>query len=95
MTKRHLRTVDNLVVLSPSSGWYSVGGAVWDNANYGGLRIHTGGYCVLPATGKFIGADWPESQLLDCCIEICGGSRRRGVMIWAMNLIEAGLDVNS
>ena len=78
------------VVTRPGPGWYHVGSACWDNSKYD-VRVHVGGHCLVKLSGNFIsGTVWPESRNLDRCIEICGGNRRRGVMIWAMNLVENG-----
>ena len=83
------------IVMRPSAGWYNVGGPCYDNANYGGLRIHADGYCRLPLTGRFVsGNQWPESKNLNLFVRVCGGNRLRGIMVWAMNLVENGYDSN-
>ena len=68
--------------LKPGRGWVNVGGAVWDHPS--GIRLHVAGLLGLPS-GEFLCANhWPESQAADRCVRIAGGSRKRGLMIWAL-----------
>lgn len=71
--------------MKPGPGWEKVGPSVYDHPS--GLRIHVGGYCLMPQ-GEFIsGNAWPQSSVMDRFIRIAGGNRRRGVMMWALSLI--------
>lgn len=66
-------------------GWKHVAGSVYDHES--GLRVHGSGLCRLPDGRCVWGMQWPESQTLERFVRICGGSRRRGVMAWAMNIL--------
>lgn len=68
----------------PGPGWQHVGSSVYDHSS--GLRIHVLGMCRLPDGKVIYGETWPESKSLDRCIRICGGNRRRGVMVWGLSL---------
>jgi hypothetical protein len=73
-------------IAKPGPGWKHLGCAVWEHAS--GVRIHVAGLVGLPSTGHFVYADrWPESQDAYRCIRIAGGSRKRGLMIWALRLL--------
>jgi hypothetical protein len=72
-----------VAITKPGPGWVLVGPAVWDHSS--GLRVHSGGYCIVD--GEFrSGLCWPECQHLNKCVAVCGGNRRRGVMVWALGL---------
>jgi len=60
---------------------------VWDHIPTG-LRVHVGGaVCRLPVTICVHGMWWSESRNVDQCIRIAGGNRRRGVMMWSLNVL--------
>ena len=65
-------------------GWKHVAGAVYDHES--GVRVHTAGLVRLPSGEMFWGGSWPESQVFDRYVRICGGSRRRGAMAWANDI---------
>ena len=78
------------IVMRPGDSWFHVGGAYYDHGN-SGLRIHVAGLCRLPLSREIVnGRQWPESMALREAIRICGGNRKRGVMVWALNLLERG-----
>ena len=66
----------------PGPGWTKPGIApVYDHTC--GIRVHVFG--LLRWEGKEVfGNTWPESQNLRRCIRVCGGNRKRGVMVWAL-----------
>jgi hypothetical protein len=65
----------------PGKGWSHLGDAVWEHVS--GVRIHVYGLAGL--NGEMLYANsWPESKEADRCIRIAGGSRKRGLMIWAL-----------
>jgi hypothetical protein len=67
----------------PGIGWTNVWGPVWDHAS--GARLHLGGFLRLPS-GEHISANrWPELLSLNRYIRIAGGSRKRGLMLWALS----------
>ena len=75
-------------IVRPGCGWKHVAGSVWDHKPTG-LRLHVGGALVqFPGTGFCYGMLWPEGRSVDRCIEIAGGNRRRGLMIWARRVFE-------
>lgn len=60
---------------------------MWDHMP-SGLRVHVGGaLCRLPLTNCIYGMLWPETNNVDQCIRIAGGNRRRGMMVWALNVL--------
>ena len=70
----------------PGSGWKHVGGSVWDHAPTG-VRLHVGGaLCRFPGLDFVYGMLWPEGRSVNRCIRIAGGNRRRGLMIWALQV---------
>lgn len=69
--------------IQPGPGWHHVNGAVWDHTS--GLRCHLLGTARL-ATGEVVeGTNWPEAMRLWWFIRANGGSRRRGVLAWALS----------
>jgi hypothetical protein len=70
----------------PGIGWTNLGPAVWEHTS--GTRIHVGGYCRLADGRDFSECRWPESMDAARAIAVCGGNRKRGMMVWAMNLME-------
>lgn len=72
----------------PGSGWkaYEIA-PVWEHST--GLRVHEGGLCRLPSGSMVDGERWPECVSLQRAILEQGGTRRRGLMVWALSLKEA------
>ena len=69
-------------VMRPGRGWKYLAGPVWEHVT--GTRVHIGGFVKLP-NGTFLSANkWPDSMEVDMMIRINGGSRKRGLMSWAM-----------
>ena len=67
----------------PGPGWTKPGIApVYDHTS--GIRIHVFGHYRIGDKLLIDGNAWPESQALGKCIKVCGGNRKRGVMVWAM-----------
>lgn len=71
----------------PGPGWTYMESAVYDHVS--GIRIHISGVVQLLDGTILDGTQWPETKSLDHCIRVCGGSRRRGVMVWALKAAEA------
>lgn len=46
-----------------------------------------GELCRLPLTNCIYGMLWPESRNVDQCVRVAGGNRRRGMMVWALNVL--------
>jgi len=65
----------------PGPGWTHLGWSVWEYK--GVLRIHVMGSVRLP-NGDFIQADSNARRF----IRINGGSRKRGLMAWAVSMLE-------
>jgi hypothetical protein len=65
----------------PGPGWKRAGIApVYDHTS--GIRVHVHGWLRL-ACGKLIdGSRWPELLSVGRFVRICGGNRKRGVMVW-------------
>jgi hypothetical protein len=70
----------------PGPGWRHVAGAVWDHDS--GIRLHLLGTARMPSGVWRRASEWPASGLADDCIRICGGNRKRGLMVWALVLSE-------
>ena len=66
----------------PGPGWRHIAGPVYDHET--GLRIHVAGIARLHDGTLLSGTMWPEVRLLNKCIRVCGGNRKRGVMVWAL-----------
>lgn len=74
----------------PGPGWHHVGGACYHHSEVG---IHVGGMARFHLSGNWVnGREWPEEKNLNRCIRVCGGNRKRGTMVWALNLLERGLE---
>jgi len=71
------------MITSPGNGWTHLGSAVYEHTS--GLRVHTQGLLRFPSGETKTGSVWPESKTLEKFVRICGGSRKRGVMVWALN----------
>lgn len=70
----------------PGRGWRHVNGSVWDHDS--GMRLHLLGLLKLPS-GETVTADmWPEYLNVRNAVRIAGGSRKRGLMIWAMATLQ-------
>ena len=70
----------------PGPGWKRLGPAVWEHVS--GTRIQVGGMVRLPSGRHVFESRWPENKGADRAIAICGGNRKRGMMVWALNLLE-------
>lgn len=67
----------------PGNGWKAYELApVWEHAS--GIRIHSIGICRLADGTVINGEHWPECQTLLRAIREQGGTRRRGLMVWAL-----------
>lgn len=64
------------------AGWKHTGGAVWDHTS--GIRIHVQCLLLRPDGSVVRGTCCTESRNLDRAVRVCGGNRKRGVMLWAM-----------
>lgn len=71
--------------LSPGPGWTKRSVPVWEHNS--GVRIHLGGV-IRDSDGEVIrdADDLPLEDRLYRYIRIAGGSRRRGMMIWAKSM---------
>ena len=65
----------------PGPGWEHIAGAVWDHVS--GVRLHTGGMIRTPDGHTVSAHQWPESKSVARAVRITG-SRRRGMMVWAL-----------
>lgn len=71
----------------PGPGWKHVAGAVWDHIS--GIRLHMMGLVRLPG-GQYVSANTVAEQQGVCkALRIAGGNPRRGLMIWALQKLEA------
>ena len=69
------------MIHKPGPGWQHLAGSAW--AHRLGLRLHMLGTARLPS-GEYVHADtYPESIRANRAIRIAG-SRKRGLMIWAL-----------
>lgn len=75
------------IVMRPGRGWRHVGGPCYDHSE---VRIHIGGMARFLSGNVIDGNSWPESQHLRFAIRMCGGNKKRGTMVWALNLLERG-----
>lgn len=68
--------------IAPGPGWVrrSDTSSVWDHSS--GMRVHMMGMVRLPDGLIVWGNAWPESIAVLSCIDIVGGSRRRGLLLW-------------
>lgn len=76
---------------SPGKGWMQVAPSVWDHAS--GARLHLLGCLRLPGGANVYAAKWPESRRFEFAVMVCGGNVKRGMMVWAMQIIGKGGDV--
>lgn len=62
-------------------GWCHIRGSVYEHYLHG--RLHLLGLLRRP-NGEFIEAfRWPQTARADRAIQIAGGNRKRGLMLWA------------
>lgn len=74
------------VVRRPGIGWRHLGGTVWEHES--GTRLHQWGL-VRFIDGVHLSANqWPQSKVADFWIRVAGGNRRRGLMLWVVNMLE-------
>lgn len=70
-----------------SQHWFSIGSGVYQSET--GARIHIGG-AILTSKGDYLSINrMDQNQEMLRCIRICGGNRRRGLML-AAEKIEDG-----
>ena len=67
----------------PGPGW-TRNGPCWDHTS--GLRIHPYGTIRLSSGIIHTAALWPNSATWGRFTRICGGNRRRGLMVYALTL---------
>ena len=76
------------LLVRPGPGWTKSGRApVWDHVD--GIRVHVSGLARLPGGMEINGMQGPEMYNLWRCVRICGGSRKRGAMLWALRAMES------
>lgn len=83
LVRHHLRC-------KPGRGWkqHDVTTCVWDHES--GIRLHLGG-CLRLADGRFVDANiWPEACSVSLAVRMAGGSRKRGLMLWALLVARNG-----
>jgi len=73
-------------VMRPGPGWKRLDGVVWEHST--GTRIHLGGMMRFPdgTTLPAYGAKEHE--------RICGWNRKRGLMVWALNMLAHNASLN-
>ena len=74
--------------IKPGNGWKHIAGSVWEHES--GARIHTLGQIRLPDNTFISLYDWRKSELGRRLVRINGGNRKRGLMAWAVNLVQGG-----
>ena len=77
-------------IYRPRPGWKQISGQVWEHTS--GARIHTIGMVRMPNGKRWWINNWTESQIGHKMIAINGGNRKRGLMAWAVSLVELGLE---
>lgn len=69
----------------PGKGWKAYELVpVWEHES--GIRVHAGGLCRLKDGTIIYGCHWPESQNLQQAIREQGGTTRRGLMVWGLEI---------
>lgn len=70
----------------PGKGWKHAGGPCWDHVC--GIRLHLSGL-VRTQDGSIVSASrWPEPIYAGVFMRVCGGNRKRGLMVWALSVAE-------
>ena len=72
--------------MRPGPGWNHFDGPVWEHTS--GSRIHLAGMIRLPNGTHLWLSNWHEGRLGRLLVQINGGNRKRGLMAWAMTLVE-------
>jgi hypothetical protein len=73
----------------PGNGWKAyTESPVWEHTS--GIRVHTAGLLRLPDGTIINGEHWPECKTLWRAIREQGGTRRRGLMVWALAITSNG-----
>ena len=72
--------------LRPGNSWKHLGGPVWEHIS--GVRIHTMGVVRLPDMTFHSDCEWPICQESSLLIRINGGNKKRGLMAWALKLLD-------
>jgi len=74
--------------VTPGPGWTKLSVSVWEHAATG-IRIHTGGLIVGPDIDVSTNS-WPYSHDWWQHTRIAGGSRKRGLMTLALDILKGG-----
>ncbi|WP_395734990.1 hypothetical protein [Prosthecobacter sp.] len=76
----------------PGLGWKRLLPApVWEHTS--GIRIHGGGLVLLPSGRKVWAENWPECRQLATAVRQQGGTRRRGLMVYALRLLKQNYQI--
>lgn len=76
------------LVMRPGPGWRYLASGVWEHTSK--ARIHIGGGMIrLPDKTHLTLCHWTDGELGRRLVKINGGNRKRGLMAWAMNLVDA------
>lgn len=76
-----------MLILRSGVGWKHVAGSVWEHV--GGARVHMGGTVRTPGGQHFSLNNLCAGDLGRLLVRVNGGSRKRGLMAWAVNLAAA------
>lgn len=68
--------------------WKSLGGGVFESMH--GVRIHLGGLIKTSDKKYYSELRSDENKIILECYKICGGNRRRGLMLAAERIREGG-----
>lgn len=75
------------IVIKPGTGWKHIAGPVWEHTTK--ARVHLGGTIRLPDKTYRSLYNWRESELGRRLIQINGDNTKRGLMAWALSLINS------
>lgn len=73
------------IVMRPGSGWTHLAGSVWEHTS--GARIHTLGIVRMPDKTYHSLHRAVGDNLGRRLVQINGGNIKRGLMAWAVNLL--------
>ncbi len=77
------------LVLRPGPGWTQLNAFVWEHDS--GMRIHWS--CpIVRLPDMTMPSIWPDRKRLNLLIRVNGGNRKRGVMAYAMTIMQNGKD---
>jgi hypothetical protein len=74
----------------PGNDWKHLSGPVYEHIS--GTRMHMMGFVKLPTGEYFSDSQWPNLLGAARMIRINGGNRKRGLMAWAINLLNASCE---